>query len=371
MTTRVHSPASVGAICSPTSALSSVDLPALTLPAIATRSGSSSRSRWWRSQPAACGLSAYASIVCRSSIRTDPVRSAADGRVAEVGRTASRCGGIGPAASSRRGHRPASARARSASASHPLQLGACRSAIRWPRGRCRVRTRGCAAVDRLGQRRRQLARRRSVKWSRSSRWIWRSLSRESLPTWNVHLVDVLAHRRLRLRLAPLHQPLALVAHGLRRRTAAPAPIENGLSSAIPATVVARPNISMPPYPPRMPTKSFCPAPNRSSAGSSSGSHPPGHRRAPAIRRSGRSHVDVLGEVLGHLPGQPARPLGRPDEVRRRRPATTCRWNHSANWSQMSAGSAVLEQLLGLPGDGRAAGRAGRSRCRRSGRRRRR
>src|SRR3954453_22003333 len=40
VTTRVHSPASVGAISSPTSALSRVDLPALTLPAIATRSGS-------------------------------------------------------------------------------------------------------------------------------------------------------------------------------------------------------------------------------------------------------------------------------------------------------------------------------------------
>ena len=46
VTTRVHSPASVGAISSPTSALSSVDFPALTLPAMATRSGSSKRSRW-------------------------------------------------------------------------------------------------------------------------------------------------------------------------------------------------------------------------------------------------------------------------------------------------------------------------------------
>ena len=38
--------ASVGATCSPTSALSRVDFPALTLPAIAIRSGSSSRSSW-------------------------------------------------------------------------------------------------------------------------------------------------------------------------------------------------------------------------------------------------------------------------------------------------------------------------------------
>ncbi len=58
VTIRVHSPASVGAIDSPTSALSSVDLPAFTLPAMATRSGSSNRARLCRSQPAACGLSA-------------------------------------------------------------------------------------------------------------------------------------------------------------------------------------------------------------------------------------------------------------------------------------------------------------------------
>ena len=57
VTTRVHSPASVGAISSPTSALSSVDLPAFTFPAIATRSGSSNRARLCCSQPTACGLS--------------------------------------------------------------------------------------------------------------------------------------------------------------------------------------------------------------------------------------------------------------------------------------------------------------------------
>ena len=45
VTTLVHSPASVGAISSPTSALSSVDLPAFIFPAMATRSGSSTRSR--------------------------------------------------------------------------------------------------------------------------------------------------------------------------------------------------------------------------------------------------------------------------------------------------------------------------------------
>ena len=58
VTIRVHSPASVGAIDSPTSALSRVDLPAFTFPAMATRSGSSNRARLCRSQPAACGLSA-------------------------------------------------------------------------------------------------------------------------------------------------------------------------------------------------------------------------------------------------------------------------------------------------------------------------
>jgi hypothetical protein len=57
VTMRVHSPASVGAIDSPTSALSNVDLPALTLPAMATRSGSSKRARLCCSQPTACGLS--------------------------------------------------------------------------------------------------------------------------------------------------------------------------------------------------------------------------------------------------------------------------------------------------------------------------
>ncbi len=45
VTIRVHSPASVVASRSPTSAFSSVDLPDLTRPAIATRSGSSSRAR--------------------------------------------------------------------------------------------------------------------------------------------------------------------------------------------------------------------------------------------------------------------------------------------------------------------------------------
>jgi hypothetical protein len=57
VTTRVHSPASVGAIASPTSALSSVDLPAFTFPAMATRSGSSKRARLCCSQPAAAPLS--------------------------------------------------------------------------------------------------------------------------------------------------------------------------------------------------------------------------------------------------------------------------------------------------------------------------
>ena len=57
VTTRVHSPASVGAIRSPTSALSSVDLPALTRPARATRSGSSSRSCSARTRAAATGWS--------------------------------------------------------------------------------------------------------------------------------------------------------------------------------------------------------------------------------------------------------------------------------------------------------------------------
>jgi len=50
VTMRVHSPASVGAIRSPISAFNSVDLPALTMPATPSRSGSSSRRR----QPCSC-----------------------------------------------------------------------------------------------------------------------------------------------------------------------------------------------------------------------------------------------------------------------------------------------------------------------------
>ena len=43
--TLVHSPASVGASSSPTSAFSSVDFPAFSLPAMASRNGSSIRTR--------------------------------------------------------------------------------------------------------------------------------------------------------------------------------------------------------------------------------------------------------------------------------------------------------------------------------------
>ena len=70
VTTRVHSPASVAAIASPTSALSSVDLPAFTLPASASRSGSSSRSRWCCSHRSDAGRSRYTATPCWSTVRT-------------------------------------------------------------------------------------------------------------------------------------------------------------------------------------------------------------------------------------------------------------------------------------------------------------
>src|SRR3954470_21292972 len=83
----VHSPASVGASSSPTSALSNVDLPAFTLPAIATRNGSSMRSTTAVSV-ASCGVPAYdfAADVSRSRTWTSSVwrsatRAAWDARV--------------------------------------------------------------------------------------------------------------------------------------------------------------------------------------------------------------------------------------------------------------------------------------------------
>src|SRR4051794_28915873 len=78
----VHSPASVGASSSPTSALSSVDLPAFTLPAIATRNGSSMRPTTAVSV-ASCGVPAYAfaADVNRSQTWTRSVWRSATGTV--------------------------------------------------------------------------------------------------------------------------------------------------------------------------------------------------------------------------------------------------------------------------------------------------
>ena len=55
VTTRVHSPASDGAICSPTRAFSNVDFPALTFPATAIRSGPSNLATWASSHAATWG----------------------------------------------------------------------------------------------------------------------------------------------------------------------------------------------------------------------------------------------------------------------------------------------------------------------------
>ena len=67
--TLVHSPASVGAISSPMIAFRSVDLPAFTMPAIATRSGSSSRLACSSSRRSASGSSRYRSAAASSSPR--------------------------------------------------------------------------------------------------------------------------------------------------------------------------------------------------------------------------------------------------------------------------------------------------------------
>jgi hypothetical protein len=61
VTARVHSVASVGAISSPTRALSSVDFPDFNVPASATRNGSSSR----RSQ--AANSSSTSALILRSA----------------------------------------------------------------------------------------------------------------------------------------------------------------------------------------------------------------------------------------------------------------------------------------------------------------
>ena len=89
-----------------------------------------------------------------------------------------------------------------------------------------------------------------------------------------------------------------------------------MSKPSPANVVAMPIISMPPYPPRIPVKSWLP-----------------DRELLALRllervdlagdalvvepQLGHGDLGALGEVFGHLPGEPAGPLGGPDEVGRR------------------------------------------------------
>ena len=75
VTSLVHSAASVAATISPTMALSNVDLPALTLPAMATRSGASMRSSSPRSHRWVSGDPRYASMVRCSSRRAVDERS--------------------------------------------------------------------------------------------------------------------------------------------------------------------------------------------------------------------------------------------------------------------------------------------------------
>ena len=83
---RVHSPASVGASRSPTSALSSVDLPALTRPAIATCSGPSSRARGspWPVASAGTSRSSSGATSTSSGDRRGPVPCAHAPRMAST-----------------------------------------------------------------------------------------------------------------------------------------------------------------------------------------------------------------------------------------------------------------------------------------------
>ena len=75
VTSLVHSAASVAATISPIIALSNVDLPALTLPAMATRSGASIRSSSPRSHRWVSAEPRYASMVRWSSRRAVDERS--------------------------------------------------------------------------------------------------------------------------------------------------------------------------------------------------------------------------------------------------------------------------------------------------------
>ena len=79
---RVHSPASVGASSSPSRALSRVDLPALILPAIASRSGPTSRRRSSCSVAAASGPAVPAALASTASTARD--RPSSGGAVAWV-----------------------------------------------------------------------------------------------------------------------------------------------------------------------------------------------------------------------------------------------------------------------------------------------
>ena len=165
---------------SPTRALSSVDLPALTLPAMATRSGSSSRSSYRRA--ATAGL--------RGTLVAPRWPAAAAGAAVTDRFAASRPQPASPAypIAGGQGLRRRAPEPRSA----PARRAAPRPAA-WRSARSRPVTpapRASATPAATGSAPRPLA----MKWSRSSRCTCRSMSRESLPTWNVDVVDVAADR---------------------------------------------------------------------------------------------------------------------------------------------------------------------------------
>ena len=131
VTSLVHSPASVGASSSPTRALSSVDLPALTLPAIASRSGPESRA------PASASWSRDAGSSARSRATLTSSRTAAvSGSSADEPRSLARSAVAHALRSSRPRAEPARSRpARRSASSAARRSRSCGPRVRGALGR--------------------------------------------------------------------------------------------------------------------------------------------------------------------------------------------------------------------------------------------
>ena len=85
---------------------------------------------------------------------------------------------------------------------------------------------------------------RAVKWSRQALHLAEHVL-GVLAEQELHLVGVLAHDPPGVEAPTSQSPAALVAQG-GPPSSTPAPIENGLISAIPESVVTRPTMSTPP-----------------------------------------------------------------------------------------------------------------------------